>query len=118
MHVHRQDSTADLLKLLDFEDVSGKIVGDVSKKIGGAKDVLASKKLEVESDVVSKFEGVKQIIESKEREVERGLGSAAENMFMRFDAFRNKVSEEEDNAKKAFERFDAFLKSSDKPQDK
>jgi len=140
VHVHREDSKADLLKLLDFEDVSGKIVGDVSKKIGGAKDVLASKKLEVESDVaskfegakhmiegkkrevesdvVSKFEGAKHVIESKKREVESGLGSAAEQMFMRFDAFRNKASEEEGNAQKAFERFDAFLKSSEKPKDK
>ena len=118
VHVHREDSKADLLKLLDFEDVSGKIVGDVSKKIGGAKDVLASKKLEVESDVASKFEGAKHMIEGKKREVESGLGSAAEQMFMRFDAFRNKASEEEGNAQKAFERFDAFLKSSEKPKDK
>jgi outer membrane murein-binding lipoprotein Lpp len=45
--------------------------------------------------------------------MESELSSAAEQMFMRFDAFRSKVAAEEENAKRAFERFDRFMKKSE-----
>lgn len=86
---------------------------DMVSKIEGAKQIIEGKKREVASEVVSKLEGAKHMIESKKRQVENELGSAAERMFMRFDAFRSKVATEDENAKQAFERFDQFMKKSE-----
>lgn len=66
---------------------------------------------ELVEDVAGRFEGAKHDMEGRKREVEAAIGSAADEMFKRFDAFRSKVATEEENAKAAFERFDVFLQS-------
>lgn len=100
-----KESTPDL-KIKD-------IVGDMTHTIDDAKHNVEEEFLKRVDDVSSRLEDAKLVIEDAKHNVE----SAADEMFKRFDSFRQQISKEEDNAKEAFARFDAFLKGDNKTHD-